>query len=117
MVTKAMLQQENEVLRQQIAKLEKQLATCVSEKSEERFRSLFEQAPVAYQALDEQGCFVEVNPAYRKLTGYRDDELIGRSFGELWTPATRSGFAQAVETLKRENLIKADLQLVCRDGT
>lgn len=112
-----MLQQENEVLRQRVAKLEKQLVTCMSEKSEERFRSLFEQAPFAYQSLDEQGCFVEVNPAYCKLTGYDDDELRGRSFGELWSPTTRSAFAQAFETLKRENRIEADLQLVRRDGT
>jgi PAS domain S-box-containing protein len=48
--------------------------------SEERFRLLFEQAPVSYQSLDENGNIIEVNQAWTRLTGYSKDEAIGRSF-------------------------------------
>ncbi|MBI3172917.1 MAG: PAS domain S-box protein [Chloroflexi bacterium] len=116
MVTKAALQQKNDELHQRIAELENQLAACKNEKNKDRFRSLFEHAPVAYQSLDEQGNFLDVNPVYCELTGYSEEELLGRNFGDLWTPATCSLFAQAFDTLKRENYIQADLQLACKDG-
>ena len=73
-------------------------------------------SPVAYQSLDEQGCFLDVNPVYCEMLGYRADELIGTSFGALWTPPTRAFFVQALDSLKRENHTHADLQLVCKEG-
>ncbi|MCA1916022.1 PAS domain S-box protein, partial [Methanospirillum hungatei] len=48
--------------------------------SEERFRLLFEQAPVPYQSLNEKGEIIEVNEAWVRLMGYERDEVIGRSF-------------------------------------
>ena len=117
MMTKAEFEKENAALRRRVAKLEKQLATYRQEKSEERFRSLFEYAPVAYQSLDEQGCLLDVNPAYCEMLGYHAEELIGKSFGELWTPATRATFAQIFDKLKQENHTHADLQLMRQDGT
>ena len=117
MPTKITLEKENAKLQRRVAKLEKQLATCMQEKSEERFRSLFEYAPVAYQSLDEQGYFLDVNPAYCKLVGYSVDELIGKCFSDLWTPATRAAFPQAFEHLKQHDCIQAEFQLVCQAGT
>ncbi len=48
--------------------------------SEERFRLLFEQAPVPYQSLNEKGEIIEVNEAWVRLMGYERNEVIGRSF-------------------------------------
>ncbi|MFX6648946.1 PAS domain S-box protein, partial [Acinetobacter baumannii] len=48
--------------------------------SEERFRTLFEHFPVAYQSLDAQGRFIHVNPMLCALLGYREGELLGRAF-------------------------------------
>ena len=58
--------------------------------SEVRFRSLFENSPVAYQSLDIAGRFIDVNQRLCDLLGYRADELLGRDFGELWSDGTRS---------------------------
>jgi PAS domain S-box-containing protein len=50
---------------------------------QERFRHLYEHAPLAYQSLDEQGRIIEVNQAWIDLLGYTREEVIGRSMGEF----------------------------------
>ncbi|MFN8596687.1 MAG: PAS domain S-box protein [Anaerolineae bacterium] len=117
MVTKAMLQQENAELRQRVAHLERQLAVAQEETHAAPFRSVLEHVPVAYQSLDEQGRFVDVNSAYCELTGYSADELLGKSFGDLWTPAMRAAFAHAFDRLKRDNEVQVDLHLMHKTGT
>ncbi|WP_016950591.1 PAS domain S-box protein [Anabaena sp. PCC 7108] len=84
--------------------------------SEHRFRSLFENSPVAYQSLDEQGCFIDVNSQLCDLLGYTKSELIGRSFGELWTLKTQPYFIEAFEHLKCNKKVSAELYLTKKDG-
>jgi len=54
--------------------------------SEERFRELYEQAPIAYQSLDSQGNLVDVNTPWLSLLGYEREEVIGKWFGEFLMP-------------------------------
>ncbi|MBD2567700.1 PAS domain S-box protein [Anabaena lutea] len=84
--------------------------------SERRFRSLFENSPIAYQSLDEQGCFIDVNSQLCELLGYTKSELIGRSFGELWTLKTQPYFIDAFEHLKCNKKVSAELYLTRKDG-
>ena len=84
--------------------------------SEERFRTLFERFPVAYQSLDSQGRFIHVNPMLCALLGYREGELLGRVFGDFWMPAERADFAATFERFKRDERIQAELRLQHRDG-
>jgi two-component system cell cycle sensor histidine kinase/response regulator CckA len=51
--------------------------------SEERFKLLFEYAPDAYFLMDVQGNFLDANRAAEKLTGYRQEEMIGQNFQTL----------------------------------
>ena len=85
--------------------------------SENRFRSLFEYAPVAYQSLDAEGRFIDFNAQLLKLLGYEPQELYGRSFAELWSPETRSTFPGKFARFKRDGKINADLQILKKDGT
>ena len=48
--------------------------------SENRFRRLFEVAPLGYQSLDIDGKFIEVNQAWLDMLGYARDEVIGQDF-------------------------------------
>ena len=50
---------------------------------EERFRELFEQAPIAYHEIDSKGVIVRVNRAECQLLGYRREELLGKAVWEL----------------------------------
>lgn len=61
--------------------------------------------------------FLKVNPAYCELTGYDADELVGKSFGDLWSPAIRPSFAQAFTSLIENDLVQSDLHLVRKDGS
>ena len=51
--------------------------------SEEKFRLLYENSPLGYQSLDEDGCLIEVNPAWLEMLGYSREEVIGRWFGDF----------------------------------
>ena len=52
------------------------------QKSEERFKSLFQFAPDAYYLNDLEGIFIDGNKAAEALTGYQKEALIGRSLLE-----------------------------------
>ncbi|MEA3489503.1 MAG: PAS domain S-box protein [Candidatus Omnitrophota bacterium] len=54
--------------------------------SEERFRMMFECAPDAYFLEDLKGKFIEGNKNAEKLTGYRKEELAGKSLLDLISP-------------------------------
>ncbi len=64
----------NEQLRQQVAE---------REKAEERLKILFESAPDGYYLSDLMGRFVDGNRAAEEMTGYKREELIGKSFLDL----------------------------------
>ena len=57
--------------------------------SEQRFRSLYEQAPLAYQSLDAQGRYLEVNKALLEMLGYEREDLLGRFVGNFMTAESR----------------------------
>ncbi len=56
------------------------------EESEQRFRSLAENAPDIIYTLAEDGSINYVNPAWRKLLGHRPSEVLGRYFVDLCRP-------------------------------
>ena len=51
--------------------------------SETRFRNLYEKAPLAYQSLNIDGKFIEVNQAWLDMLGYSREEVIGHDFQEF----------------------------------
>ncbi len=65
------------------------------QKSEKRFRMLFESAPDALFMLDASGCIVTLNASATTMLGYRHDELFGvpmdRMFRELAEDSHMSG--------------------------
>jgi PAS domain S-box-containing protein len=54
--------------------------------SESHFRKLFEDAPLPYQALDNEGRLLEINRAWADMFGYTREEVLGRFIGELQVP-------------------------------
>ncbi len=60
--------------------------------SEERFRLLYENAPVAFQSLDADGHLLQVNKAWQELFGYTQEEVNGRWFGEFLAPNSTERF-------------------------
>ena len=46
---------------------------------------LYQEIPLAYQALNKQGIFIDVNKAWLKMMRYTRDEVIGRHFSDFLT--------------------------------
>lgn len=64
--------------------------------SEERFRVLYENGPVAYHEIDREGVIRRVNRAECEMLGYSEAELIGRPVTQLMAPGDRAEAAAAV---------------------
>ena len=54
-------------------------------RSEERYRSLIELAPDGIMTLNLKGEVTSINPAFMRLTGYSENELVGQHFSKLRT--------------------------------
>ena len=56
------------------------------QKSEERFRTIFEDAGLGIDLVDFQGHLIEFNPAFQAMMGYSPDELRNMTFSDLSHP-------------------------------
>ena len=73
--------------------------------SEERLRILFENAPDAIYTNDLKGNFIEGNKVAEKLTGYKKEELIGKSLVNL-NLLQKSQIPKAIKLLSKNALGK-----------
>ena len=85
-------------------------------KSEEWFRSLFENAPVWIQVLDTRGTILLTNPISIKEIGYSEKELVGCNIAKFFTPATQKIFSGQIPTLCEQGIIRQKVEVVCKDG-
>jgi two-component system cell cycle sensor histidine kinase/response regulator CckA len=79
--------QELAFLRQRNAEFE--LVKEALRKSEDRYRTLVENATDMVYKTDETGHFTFVNPAMLRITGYEEDEIIGKHYPILLRPDMR----------------------------
>ena len=47
-------------------------------RSEEKFRELFDSAPIGYHEIDSNGCIVDVNQTELEMLGYMREEMVGK---------------------------------------
>jgi len=84
--------------------------------SEERFQLLFNKAPLGYQSLDINGCFIEVNQQWLDTLGYDRDEVIGKWFGDFLSPAYQDGFRIRFPIFKAQGFIHSEFEMICKNG-
>lgn len=84
--------------------------------SEERFRAFFEHAPLGYQALDQEGRFIEVNEAWLETLGYRRDEVIGRWFGDFMAPEYVEAFRKRFPVFIDRGKIHSEFYMIHKNG-
>ncbi|MFV5701472.1 PAS domain S-box protein [Flavobacterium sp. XS2P12] len=86
----------NEELEQKVTERTTQLAEAIEtlRKSEEKYREIVENISDVVHTSDYKGYFTYINPACKKLTGYTQNELIGKHFSELVAPEWRDRVAE-----------------------
>ncbi len=99
--------QENEMLRK---------TELALRESEERFHNLFEKAPLGYQSLDENGCFIEVNAAWLNTLGFEREDVIGKWFGDFLAPEFVEAFRKRFPIFKAQGQIHSEFVMIHRSG-
>ncbi|MHB1153491.1 MAG: PAS domain S-box protein [Eubacteriales bacterium] len=84
--------------------------------SEDRFRLLFNKAPLGYQSLDSDGYFLDVNQQWLDLFGYNREEVIGKWFGDFLMPSYIEGFRKRFPVFKAQGQIQSEFEMLCKDG-
>ncbi|WP_051328299.1 PAS domain S-box protein [Desulfatirhabdium butyrativorans] len=85
--------------------------------SEQRFRRIYEESPIAYQSLDVDGRIVDVNPAWLHLFGYDREEVIGKYVWEFFTPESRRVFETNFPVFRERGATHGrEREIVHKDG-
>lgn len=77
----------------------------------------FENAPVGYQSLDEEGRFIEVNDRWTEILGYQREEVIGQWFGDFLAKKYVDGFRERFKLFKSLGRIHSEFEMIRKDGT
>ena len=86
--------------------------------SEERFRFLYENAPLGYQCLDEEGRILEVNPSWLETLEYSREEVIGRWFVDFLAPRYIEKFREKYANFKATGEIhEIEIDMLRKDGS
>ena len=86
-------------------------------RSEEKYRNLFEKAPLGIFVADDESNIVDANPASEKILGYSRDELIGKNASQLIHPDD----LERTSLIEMRNLIKKGVgnierRYIAKDG-
>jgi PAS domain S-box-containing protein len=73
--------------------------------SEEKYRALYDNAPLAYQSLDEDGNFKDINPTWLQTLGYERDEIIGAYFADFLHPTLKNDFKRKFAAFKKRGFV------------
>ncbi len=84
--------------------------------SEERFKLLFDKAPIAYQSLDENGYLTDINETWHELMGYEKEEVTGHWFGDFLTPEYVNFFKKEFPALKAGGRIQMEFEMTTKNG-
>ncbi len=81
--------------------------------SEEKYKALYDNAPLSYQSLNEDGSFNDVNPAWIRTLGYGRKEVNGKWFGDFLHPDWKPHFEKNFQEFKRRGYMH-DIQFKIR---
>jgi PAS domain S-box-containing protein len=84
--------------------------------SEETFRELYEQSPVGYQSLDDEGRFITVNDVWINILGYPKEEVLGKWFGDFLAPEYVEPFRERFPLFKAEGKIHSEFYMMRKNG-
>jgi hypothetical protein len=96
---------------------ERKMAEEALKESEERFKMLYEKAPVGYQSLDENGNLLDVNETWLEMMGYRKNEVIGYRFSNFITPEHIEPVQKRFAAFKSTGKVQSELEMIKKNGS
>lgn len=104
--TKLELISEVNELRQRLNEIEKKQNQSSQEDLEQKeaifkYKTLFENAPLSYQSLDDDGCFLDINSTWLDTLGYQREEVIGKKYGDFLHPDWQKHFEKNFPAFKK----------------
>ncbi|MBI5458813.1 PocR ligand-binding domain-containing protein [Methanobacterium sp.] len=86
--------------------------------NDELFKSFYDEIPLPYQSLNEEGHFIEVNQVWLDTLGYSREEVIGKWFGEFLAPDYVEQFKICFPIfLSSGEFQGVELEMVRKDGS
>lgn len=86
--------------------------------SEDKFRAMFDNAPLSYQSLDQDGNFLEVNDTWLRIMGYERVEVIGKNFSIFLHPDWKEHFQVNFPRFKAVGeVLGVEFEMVKKDGS
>lgn len=92
-------------------------ANRVIEESKEKYKTLYDNAPLCFQSLNAEGCFVDINPAWSNTLGYKKEEVIGKYYADFLHPDFITKFENNFPILLEHGCVKdVHFKLRHKDG-
>ncbi len=85
--------------------------------SEERYRTLYNNAPDMMQSINQEGIIIECNDAALNNLGYEREELIGKNFKEIVLPEYHGVCMAKLRELFENGSCESELYLLRKDGS
>lgn len=73
--------------------------------SEQKYKALYDNAPLPYQSLNEDGSFRDVNPAWLDTLGYQREEVIGKFYKDFLHPEWQKHFEKNFPAFKKRGYV------------
>ncbi len=89
----------------------------VLRESEERYRAVAETTTAAIGIVDSEETFIFANPAFTRLLGYDQDELLGMNLSAFIDPDEYKHLRQETELRKQGRVSTYECMMRCKDGT
>ena len=85
--------------------------------SEEKYKALYEKAPLSYQSLNEDGSFGDINPTWLSTLGYTQEEVLGHFFVDFLHPDWQPRFKKYFPEFKRRGYVSnVEYKIRHKDG-
>lgn len=97
---------------------ERKTAEASLRQSEERFRGIFEQGAVGIALIDREQRFFHANPAFCRMLGYEEHEIVGKSVLSITAPEDQDASREKISSLYGDGLagIEVEKRYVRKDG-
>jgi PAS domain S-box-containing protein len=85
--------------------------------SAREIEDLYDNAPCGYHSLDAMGVFIKVNQTELRWLGYELDEILGKCFTDIITPASQKIFHENFHRFKQTGSVRElEFELIRKDG-